>query len=70
MAPSYNPSYKEVEIGRWWFEASQAKDRERLFHQQVVMAAHICDPSYSGSGGRRISVRGLPRQRHEILSEK
>jgi hypothetical protein len=31
---------------------------------------HICNFSYSASRGRRITVQGWPRQKHETLSEK
>jgi hypothetical protein len=31
---------------------------------------HNCNPSYMGGRGRRIAVRGWPRQKHENLPEK
>jgi hypothetical protein len=46
-----------VETKQSQFESSLGKNvRKMLFQKQVVCDGHICGPSYSGGGGRRITV--------------
>jgi hypothetical protein len=37
---------------------------------KLNMVALACGPSYLGCGGRRITVPGYPRQKHETLNNK
>jgi hypothetical protein len=34
------------------------------------MMMHACDPKYAECVGRRMAIRGLPRQKLETISEK
>jgi hypothetical protein len=39
-------------------------------YSQPGMVLHACNPSYSGNGGKKISVQDWSWQKHEALSKK
>jgi hypothetical protein len=68
---SYNPTCYGGEDRKMMVGGQPAQQLVRPYLKSkpgVVM--HTCNPRYPGGGGRRITVPGRPRQKHETLSEK
>jgi hypothetical protein len=64
-----------VSIGERWVSSCGASVKQNLVHllkriKKPGLVAQGYNPSYLGSGGRRISVQSWLRQKHETPSEK